>query len=200
MEKIKLLCCLFGIFFSTAILHAQDSQWSINPYDYEYDMTVYAKLVYEGTEVKDFSNYEVAAFVDNECRGVGEVQSKDSYTWIYIRVRSNKASGENVTFKVFDKTAGKAFTLKTSQTIVFSSQGRFGMPSSPMTLDKPAYTLGDVNEDGKISVTDIIAIRQMMANDTSETFNKLAADVNEDGKISVTDIIHVRQLIADKKI
>lgn len=198
MNKLRTICCLISVLFSMTILHAQDSQWSVNPYDYKYDMTVYAKVVYEGAEVSDYSNYEIGAFVGNECRGVGDVQTKDSYTWVYLRVRSNQASGEKLIFKLYDKSTGRTSVIKPSQVIAFSSQGMIGKPSSPVTLEKPSYTLGDVNEDGKISVMDIVAIRQIMSGQVDSNYNNLAADVNVDGKISVMDIVSVRQMIANK--
>lgn len=198
MNKLRTICCLISVLFSMTILHAQDSQWSVNPYDYKYDMTVYAKVVYEGVEVSDYSNYEIGAFVGNECRGVGDVQTKDSYTWVYLRVRSNQASGEKLIFKLYDKSTGRTSVIKPSQVIAFSSQGMIGKPSSPVTLEKPSYTLGDVNEDGKISVLDIVAIRQIISGQVDSNYNNLAADVNVDGKISVMDIVSVRQMIANK--
>lgn len=198
MNKLRTICCLISVLFSMTILHAQDSQWSVNPYDYKYDMTVYAKVVYEGAEVSDYSNYEIGAFVGNECRGVGDVQTKDSYTWVYLRVRSNQASGEKLIFKLYDKSTGRTSVIKPSQVIAFSSQGMIGKPSSPVTLEKPSYTLGDVNEDGKISVMDIVAISQIMSGQVESNYNNLAADVNVDGKISVMDIVSVRQMIANK--
>lgn len=198
MNKLRTICCLISVLFSMTILHAQDSQWSVNPYDYKYDMTIYAKVVYEGAEVSDYSNYEIGAFVGNECRGVGDVQTKDSYTWVYLRVRSNQASGEKLIFKLYDKSTGRTSVIKPSQVIAFSSQGMIGKPSSPVTLEKPSYTLGDVNEDGKISVMDIVAISQIMSGQVDSNYNNLAADVNVDGKISVMDIVSVRQMIANK--
>lgn len=198
MNKLRTICCLISVLFSMTILHAQDSQWSVNPYDYKYDMTVYAKVVYEGVEVSDYSNYEIGAFVGNECRGVGDVQTKDSYTWVYLRVRSNQASGEKLIFKLYDKSTRRTSVIKPLQVIAFSSQGMIGKPSSPVTLEKPSYTLGDVNEDGKISVMDIVAISQIMSGQVDSNYNNLAADVNVDGKISVMDIVSVRQMIANK--
>lgn len=198
MKHLRIFCCLVGILFSLTVLHAQDCHWNLNPYDYKYDMTVYARLTLDGNEVTDFSNYEIAAFVDDECRGVGEVQTKDSYTWIYLRIRSNTASGEKVSFRLYDKSADRTLQLQAEQSIKFSSQGMVGTPSSPVTLDKPAYTLGDVNEDGEINVTDIVAVRRIIAKSVSSSYNELAADVNQDGEINVTDIVSIRRIIANK--
>lgn len=199
MNKLRTICCLISVLFSMTILHAQDSQWSVNPYDYKYDMTVYAKVVYEGVEVSDYSNYEIGAFVGNECRGVGDVQTKDSYTWVYLRVRSNQASGEKLIFKLYDKSTGRTSVIKPSQVIAFSSQGMIGKPSSPVTLEKPSYTLGDVNEDGIIDVADVVAASQLTAGVADSKYNSLAADANLDGKINIADVVMISTIIADSK-
>ena len=198
MNKLRTICCLISVLFSMTILHAQDSQWSVNPYDYKYDMTVYAKVVYEGTEVSDYSNYEIGAFVGNECRGVGDVQTKDSYTWVYLRVRSNQASGEKLIFKLYDKSTRRTSVIKPLQVIAFSSQGMIGKPSSPVTLEKPSYTLGDVNEDGIIDVADIVGVHQITAGGSTVGYNQLAADANADGVINVADVVRIRSIIANK--
>ena len=198
MNKLRTICCLISVLFSMTILHAQDSQWSVNPYDYKYDMTVYAKVVYEGAEVSDYSNYEIGAFVGNECRGVGDVQTKDSYTWVYLRVRSNQASGEKLIFKLYDKSTGRTSVIKPSQVIAFSSQGMIGKPSSPVTLEKPSYTLGDVNEDGIIDVADIVGVHQITAGGSTVGYKQLAADANADGVINVADVVRIRSIIANK--
>lgn len=199
MNKLRTICCLISVLFSMTILHAQDSQWSVNPYDYKYDMTVYAKVVYEGAEVSDYSNYEIGAFVGNECRGVGDVQTKDSYTWVYLRVRSNQASGEKLIFKLYDKSTGRTSVIKPSQVIAFSSQGMIGKPSSPVTLEKTSYTLGDVNEDGVIDVADVVAASQLAAGVVDSKYNSLAADANLDGKINIADVVMISTIIADSK-
>ena len=199
MNKLRTICCLISVLFSMTILHAQDSQWSVNPYDYKYDMTIYAKVVYEGTEVSDYSNYEIGAFVGNECRGVGDVQTKDSYTWVYLRVRSNQASGEKLIFKLYDKSTGRTSVIKPSQVIAFSSQGMIGKPSSPVTLEKPSYTLGDVNEDGIIDIADVVAASQLTAGVADSKYNSLAADANLDGKINIADVVMISTIIADSK-
>ena len=46
-------------------------------------LTVYAQLKIDDAVVSDYSNYEVAAFVGDECRGVAEIQTKENSTWLY---------------------------------------------------------------------------------------------------------------------
>lgn len=199
MKILRVFCCLIGLLLSVTVMHAQDNQWSVNPYDYKYDMTVYARLTFDGTDVTDMSNYEIGAFVGNECRGVGEVQTQNSNAWIYLRVRSNAANGENISFKLYDKSEGRTYQLKPSQVVSFASQGIVGMPSTPITLDKPSYTLGDVDGNGNVSVTDIVAVCMIISQKADASFNEMAADANQDGQISITDIVTICQMMADKK-
>ena len=194
INKLKALCSIVCLFLSTTVLQAQDSGWTVNPHDYQYDMTVYGSLVVDDATVTNFDNYEVAAFVGDECRGIAEVRTQGGYTWLYLRVRSNAASGEKVTFKIYDKTAGKVYNA--FETVAFTSNGQEGMPSSPATLTLRRYTLGDVNDDGKITNADIICIRKLIAGDTGANILREAADVNGDNKITNADIISVRRIIA----
>lgn len=61
---------------------------------------------------------------------------------------------------------------------------------------KPKYIIGDVNNDGEITIMDATAIQRHVAKFTVEGFNELAADVDSDGKISVADATNVQRCVA----
>ena len=136
MNIIKKTYCLLLVLLYSTILHAQDSRWNVNIYDYQYDMSVYAELQHNGSVITDFTNIEVAAFVGSECRAVGVPQYKDGVRWIYFRVRSNNIAGENVVFKMYDKTEDKEYYLSSEKNIEFEANRSLGLPSSPITLLK----------------------------------------------------------------
>lgn len=52
------------------------------------------------------------------------------------------------------------------------------------------FTLGDVNNDTEISVTDVIGIGNLILNTNTEGLVRAAADVNEDKSVSVADMIY----------
>ncbi|MGM9706438.1 MAG: dockerin type I repeat-containing protein [Prevotella sp.] len=195
-SKMKKLCCLVMLLLATTFLHAQESGWSVNPRDYQYDMTIYAQLVVEGQAVSDYENYEVAAFVGDECRAVGEVFSQEGYTWVYLRPRSNAASGETITIKVYDKAKGRA--LRINESFSFQSQGQEGEPSSPVDLTMKMYTLGDVNDDGFIDIADVTSVLAIMAGNGGENLIEDAADVNEDGFVDIADVTSILSIMAGK--
>ena len=198
-SKIRKLVCLACMLAMAMVAHAQgnESRWTVNPYDYQYDMTVYAQLKIDNAVVSDYSNYEVAAFVGDECRGVAEIQTKENSTWLYIRVRSTSASGEKISFKMFDKTEGKPKRI--AETVEFQSQGLEGMPSSPFDLTSAKYTPGDVNDDGSINIADVTSILSIMAGNQSDSLIREAADVNDDGAINVADVTSVLSIMAGNK-
>ena len=55
--------------------------------------------------------------------------------------------------------------------------------------------MGDVNNDGKVNVTDIMAVASYILKFNVPGFNVWAADVSGDGKINVTDIMGIANII-----
>ncbi len=58
--------------FHSVTASAADT-WSVNPSDYRYDMSLYLNVTFAAGEGLDYTQYDVAAFVGDECRGVAEV-------------------------------------------------------------------------------------------------------------------------------
>ena len=65
--------------------------------------------------------------------------------------------------------------------------------------ERPTYTLGDVNNDGKINSSDALLILQSAVGKiTLSATQTLAADVNKDGKINSSDAFKVLQYAVGK--
>lgn len=80
-------------------------------------------------------------------------------------------------------------------TIVVSSQeGVIQATCNISTLIK-----GDVNEDGKISTTDLSMIRKYLVSSSKEG-NIDAMDVNSDGKVTITDLTKIRRYLAGLEV
>ena len=64
-SKIRKLVCLACMLAMAMVAYAQGNVngWTVSPYDYQYDMTIYAQLKIDNAVVTDYSNYKVAAFV-----------------------------------------------------------------------------------------------------------------------------------------
>lgn len=66
-----------------------------------------------------------------------------------------------------------------------------------VAVSAPEYTLGDVNNDGNITVADAIEVQRHIANIvTLEGEQLAAADTDKSGSITVADAIEIQRLIA----
>lgn len=162
-------------------------------------MTVFAVVTYNnGSPVADQSNYEIGAFVGTECRGVADGANEEDLWTVgsnkvfYLRVRSNTASGENVTFQVYDKTEHSPISGLTFETVTFTNDAKVGEASSPFVLkrnvDAP-YVLGDADGDGVVDLTDAVAIFEFYMGEDYPGFVEAAADFDGDGTVDLTDAV-----------
>ena len=197
MKKSKIICCIiFMVMISIPMRGQTASHWNCDIRAYRYDMTVYVQLKSGGAALSNLSDYEVAAFCDDECRGVATVVSSQEYKdarFMRIRVRSNTTDGDVISFKVYQKSADTERSF--SETITFASDAQEGSPSDPLILWLKDVIPGDANGDGEIDVTDIVGIANKILGRASDSFVAAAADVNGDGEVDVTDIVAVANLI-----
>ena len=88
-------------------------------------------------------------------------------------------------------------TFPTNQPIMLRLQQTMGSSSEYCFIDDieicyestwtPEYTLGDVNDDGQVTIKDVtVLIDYLLGSDV--TINELAADVKADGNISIADV------------
>lgn len=102
-----------------------------------------------------------------------------------------QASDGSISFTLKPKelTAGMSYSVylsTTSRAVTRVASFQYG--------EKPAYTLGDVNNDGKINSTDALLVLQYAVNTVSlDSAQQMAADVNRDGKINSTDALLILQ-------
>lgn len=115
-------------------IRANDVSWDFDPYAYQYDMTVYIALSsVDGEDVDDASDYRIAAFCGDECRGIAENKTSGGHEYVYLRIRSNKAEGETINFKVRNLKDGKVASA--TETMGFKSQQTTGYPSKPFSIN-----------------------------------------------------------------
>ena len=178
---------------------AQTPQWSVNVYDYRYDMTAYVTLVVDDQVLTDLSDYEIAAFCDNECRGVDNIetvtQDGQQKSYGHLRIRSNQEQGETITFKVYNKTYGRELSVE-NISLTFQSLDVQGLPSNPLQLVVSAIIPGDVDGSGEVDLFDIVAIMDWILDpDSVEGFVEKAADFNNDESVDLFDVVDMMDWI-----
>ena len=134
---------------SNAGLKAGNSvNWSMNPSDFEHNLIVTGKLL--NMNNNDITgNKIVAAFVNNECRGIGSLQMVeplDEYQ-VSMFVYSNTAQDEWVKFQVLDVDNDSIYQVNDS--IPFVSNATMGSFTNPYILELnigcPDIPIGKIN-------------------------------------------------------
>ena len=150
IKYLTILCCLL---FAGGTIKAQDTHWTYDANAFEYDMTAYLTIESGDNVVDDLSDYEVAAFVGAECRGVSRlIKTEQGNTYLYMRIRSNQEQGESIAFKVYQKSKDKE--MECDETVVFENRSVIGMPSSPINVKlKVATFTVTIETSGKGTVT-----------------------------------------------
>ncbi|MBD5355909.1 MAG: InlB B-repeat-containing protein [Bacteroides sp.] len=158
MFKKRLKCKTLGVLSMivmtvclTLFAGLRSKAWTVNPADYRYDMSLYFSLATPAYE--DLSKYEIGAFINDECRGLAEkLDLPDGGSCLYMRIRSNVAAGEEVTFKLRDKDTGVENILKgpDGEAFQFKSDDMVGMPSSPYLLTPYFQITVSAGEHGKV--------------------------------------------------
>ena len=136
VKYLTLLCCLL---FAGGAMMAQNTHWTYDANAFEYDMTAYLTIEYDGNQVSDLSDYEVAAFIGNDCRGISRmIKTENGSSYLYMRIRSNQEQGESIKFKVYQKSKDKEFEC--DENITFENRFVIGLPSSPQSVKMKVAT------------------------------------------------------------
>lgn len=172
---------------------------SCNSWDYDFELSK-AYVLKENIDIiytsgdtpvspEDITNVTSSKYsINSSDKSVGKIYEKTS-------VDDFKAAFSNGSVKVYQNGSEvKDGFVATGMSIKFyESDGNY---STTYT----AVVLGDVNGDGKISVTDIVKLsRHLAVIDTLSGVYLDAADVNMNGKVTSTDIVQLARHIAGIK-
>ena len=128
----------------------------------------------------------------------------NQYRFVVVSTAGNTiATGNgavmNLTLNVTDDTANGANTVAISNVILTAKSGNnvssVYSDQANITLTVGSYSLGDVNGDGYINVTDVVCIVYDILGQTQTGFIRIAADVNNDGEVNIADVTAVVTMI-----
>jgi len=128
----------------------------------------------------------------------------NQYRFVVVSTAGNTiATGNgavmNLTLNVTDDAANGANTVAISNVILTAKSGNnvssVYSDQANITLTVGSYSLGDVNGDDYINVTDVVCIVYDILGQTQTGFIRIAADVNNDGEVNITDVTAVVSMI-----
>ena len=133
-----------------------------------------------------YDNYSEADSYIQECNGTTYSQTQ----YVYPK----KDSSGNYTWTTHELTFGTPAT----GTLTFTPGGKqvvWVITLKGIVGGAPAILLGDVNEDGTITITDVTTTVDYVLGKSPMGFNFTNADVNQNGSIEVTDITLIVDII-----
>lgn len=132
MKKLLLFISVLFVFGTTK---AQDYHWSYDYHQWDNVCTIIGEVFING-EILSSSDYELAAFVNNEVRGTEYLLNVDSddpdhyYAWFGI---SFSTAGETVTFKLYDHATGNEYD--NCSTSITTNQDGYGEETNPLAIE-----------------------------------------------------------------
>ena len=124
---------------------------------------------------------------------VGDSRVPTAENLQYIDQQASDGSSISFTLKPKELTAGTSYSVSlstTSKAVTKVASFQYG--------EKPAYTLGDVDGNGKIEPADALWILQSLVDaKTLDDSQILAADIDKNGKIEPVDALKILQYLVD---
>ena len=139
-KKIRILFFLLGV--GLLMCFTSPPNWVVIPSNYQYNMNGVIRIVNLNNTFHNDPNTMIAAFVNNEIRGV--VDSTDiifvnNEAYFPITIYANTQSGELLNFMVYDGSNDTIY--QAVETAIFNRFELLGTPSNPFIL-----TIGQCND------------------------------------------------------
>ena len=107
----------------------------------------------------------------------------------------------NITVSVPQDAEGQYSVLLNNMEMTVSPTKMYNPASYSGTIAVTAFVEpGDVNTDGKITITDAVGVVAFIINSNTEGLNRRAADADRNGEINVTDAVYVLNKVIRKNV
>lgn len=120
-------------------VNAERPDWSVDPSDYEYSMTVFGQMRFEGIFSSDEEDM-LAAFAGGQCVGVANSSyDRDQDMWYaFLTIYGNERESDNLEFRMWDASTGKTYGVDNASLvphIPFVSGSIVGTAAEPVIFD-----------------------------------------------------------------
>lgn len=125
-----LLGVAFMLLLNSTGLFSQSPTWEVNPENYSYSLSYTGSSWIDGNAVGDSSDV-VAAFINNECRGVASpVYIDQANKWVFFLSIYSNSSNDTVRFKYYSISEDSVYSLHSN--VLFISNYVYGSIMEPM--------------------------------------------------------------------
>lgn len=130
-----------------------------------------------------------------------EYDGNGSYHFLCYSTSNNAFNGESGDFINLTLTADNDMNADNFQgeliDIIFSdnNKNQINLDNTSFNIDVVSATMGDVNNDGKINVMDIVETVSYIMGNPSSTFVFAAADIDGNGSVNVMDLVNIVEII-----
>lgn len=129
------------------VTNDQIMHWTYNEYEFPQNMTITAIVKIDDSEIAS-ENLQVAAFIDNRCRGtinlILDPTTNRYYAYMTILGDGVTDLNKKITFKCYDPTTGNEL-VTTDNTLGYISDSNYGEATNPYVV--AFYTLSSDNMD-----------------------------------------------------
>lgn len=176
-----------------------------NGYDLSVSLNNYSKIVALQMDVHWLDGMTIATDgikLSSRLSGLMSSVSKIGegvYRVVFFSLNNTPISGndgEIFTLSYVDETAEDInnSVIKVDNLVFSTNDSENAASQTELTYNVKISLHGDINNDGKVNVTDIVALYSYILGNT-EGVDESVADLNDDGKVNVTDIVSLYSII-----
>jgi hypothetical protein len=156
----------------TVKVEGEKPEWTVNPADFKYNMSVFGKLYINKVYSSDDEDM-LAAFSGGKCVGVcnNRYYKQNDMYYAMLTVYSNDVNGSDLEFRIWDASTGQTYIAQSEKPISFENNAVVGSPAQPVLFTAKDYRVQNItlNEGWTWISTNI-------ASDKLSDLNKLLAD------------------------
>lgn len=120
----------------TIKVKGEKPDWSVNPADFKYSMSVFGKMRFNNVFSADKEDL-LAVFINGQCRGVANSSyDKIGDLWYaFLTVYSNAVQESDLEFRMWDASTGKVYSATPDRSITFINDKIVGTADQPVLFD-----------------------------------------------------------------
>lgn len=119
------------VFALAGVLQAQPGGWSINPTQFQYNMTITAQIQVNGVQNNALDNH-LAVFCKGQIRGYAKATAINGQAYYFISAFANTFQGDSLYFRAYLESDQKIY--ESTDTVIFRHQKIVGKIASPFPV------------------------------------------------------------------